>query len=214
MFAYDPATLTQLQLDGVTCAVCGQVDDRPMVSVGPAPSGLWDLYAHEACIKPAPSGLLVVGPVATPYDVADLRAHAFDIADQMGATTTYALHTDYRVTDFTAVYLTGTVTEVRDAPTLILVAEALAAGMEVHEPQPLEIDAEWVCGQRQTVRTVVGDDGEVWCADCRDEAACTWCGESGDGENLEIVETGATWIPLHAGCLKGLREHRPDVLIA
>jgi len=161
-----------------------------------------------------PCPVLVVGPVGTPDDVANLRGLAHDVADQMGVPATYALHTDYNVTDFAAVYLTGTVTELRDAPTLVLIAEALAVHIDVYDPQSPRDAAPCVCGQVQTVRTVVGEDGDVWCAECRGETACAWCFERSDTEDLEIVESGDTWVPLHAECLEGMRRQGSGVLVA
>ncbi|MFI7017900.1 hypothetical protein [Streptomyces sp. NPDC050164] len=158
--------------------------------------------------------VLVVGALATADDVDNLRGYSLDIADQIGVPATYALHADYDVTQFAAVYTTGTVTELRDAPTLVLLAEALAVGMEVHEPQSPQEAAVCVCGQAQTVRTVVDEQGEVWCAECRGETGCAWCGEYPDMEDVEIVESGATFYPLHADCLAGIRRASPGVLPA
>lgn len=161
----------------------------------------------------APFGpVLVLGSIDTADDVDNLHGYALDVADQMGVPATYATHVDYTVTDYVAVYTTGTVTELRDAPTLVLLAEALAAGMEVYEPQSPQEAATCVCGQAQTVRTVVGHDGEVWCAECRGETGCAWCGEWPDMEDVEIVEHDSTFYPVHASCLAGIRRESSDVL--
>ncbi|MFE9496315.1 hypothetical protein [Streptomyces collinus] len=105
----DVSHLTQLQLDGVTCAVCGQIDDRPMVPVGPAPSGLVDLHIHEACLRPAPAQtngrVLVVGATQTPADVADTSGYAFDVADRLRLPATVAIGADYDVTEWEGVAL-------------------------------------------------------------------------------------------------------------
>lgn len=152
---------------------------------------------------PVTPAYLVVGPLATADDVDNLRGYAFDVAEQMGAPAVYATHNEYTVTDFAAVYTLGSVTDLRDAPTLVLVAEALGAGMEVYEQQSPQDTARCVCGQLQTVRTVVDERGEVWCAECRAETACAWCMEYNDTEDLEILARGETWIPVHAGCVRG-----------
>ena len=154
---------------------------------------------------PAYGPVLALGPIDTPDQIDSLRGHAFDVADQMGVPATYATHVDYTVTDYVAVYLTGTVTELRDAPTLVLLGEALAAGMEVHEPQAPQDAAVCVCGQAQTVRTVVDERGDVWCAECRGETGCAWCGEWPDMEDVEIIERGDTFYPAHVVCLDGMR---------
>ncbi|MFI9175730.1 hypothetical protein [Streptomyces lincolnensis] len=202
----DTTSLTQLQLDGVTCAICGQLDDRPMVPVGPAPSGLVDLYAHGECVEPTPWGVLVIGPLGTPADVEALREVACEIAYELGVATTYATHTDHSVTDFGAVYLTGTVTELRDAPTLVLVGEAIAAGIPVHDPLTADEVTECLCGLicRYT-RPYVDGRGGVHCNECSGKSGCAWCGEWNDTEDLEFVESDDTWFPLHAECLAGIR---------
>ncbi|MFE6128841.1 hypothetical protein ACFQ6Q_11300 [Streptomyces sp. NPDC056437] len=149
-----------------------------------------------------PARVLVVGPTATPDDVDNLRGYALDVADQIGVSATYALHNEYRVTDFEAVYVLCASTELHDTVGLVLMAEALAAGMPVHEPQSPREAAQCVCGQSQTVRTVIGEDGSVWCAECRDEVAgCAHCAELPDMEEMALVDRDSTWIPVHAGCL-------------
>ncbi|MGX1472405.1 UNVERIFIED_CONTAM: hypothetical protein RKD50_001213 [Streptomyces canus] len=158
--------------------------------------------------------VLVVGPVATPSDVTRLRDVAREISYELGITTTYATHTDYTVTDFSAaVYLTGTVTELRDAPTLVLVGEALAAGMDVHDPLTADEVTECPCGlvSRYT-RPLVDERGEVRCANCLGEDACAYCLEEFDMEDAAFVEGEDTWYPLHAGCLDGIRRERSSSL--
>ncbi|MFD5285047.1 hypothetical protein [Streptomyces rubrogriseus] len=147
---------------------------------------------------------LVVGPVATADDVDNLRGYAFDVAEQMGHPTTYATHTDHSATDFAAVFVLGSVTDLRDAPTLVLVGEALAAGVPVLEPQGPQMAGRCDdCGQRQTIRTVTDEYGDITCATCRGEAVCTWCGDDAD-VSTEIVERGETWTPVHVGCVRGI----------
>ncbi|WP_371672781.1 hypothetical protein OG985_37180 [Streptomyces sp. NBC_00289] len=209
MARFDVSKLTQLQLDGVTCAVCGQVDERPMIPVGPAPSGLVDLYAHPACVdeEPAPtSGVLCIGPIATSADVKALRALAYNVAYELGRPATYATHADHTATDYASVYLTGDVTALRDVSTLVVLAEALAAHMDVQEPLTADEVTECPCGlvSRHT-RPYVDEAGEVFCAECREESGCAWCGEWNDMDDLAIVESGDTFVPLHAGCLDRLR---------
>ncbi|CAL9377933.1 hypothetical protein [Streptomyces sp. enrichment culture] len=147
---------------------------------------------------------LVVGPLATEDDVDNLRGYAFDVAEQMGAPTTYATHTGHSITDFAAVFVLGSVTDLRDTPTLVLVAEALAAGVPVLEPQgPQAAGRCDDCGQRQTIRTVTDEYGDTTCATCRGEAVCAWCGDDAD-VSTEIVERGETWLPVHVGCARGV----------
>ncbi|WP_217164258.1 hypothetical protein [Streptomyces sp. AC512_CC834] len=147
---------------------------------------------------------LVVGPVETDDNRDNLRGYALDVSQQMGHPTTYATHTDYSVTDFAAVFVLGSVTELRDASTLVLVGEALAAGIPVLEPQgPQAAGRCDDCGQAQTIRTVTDEYGDTLCATCRGEAACAWCGEGAD-ESTMLVENGATWIPAHSGCARAV----------
>ncbi|MGZ3097909.1 hypothetical protein [Streptomyces sp. H72] len=155
--------------------------------------------SHATFVTPS---FLVVGPLATEDNVANLRGYAFDVAEQMGAPATYATHTDYSVTDFAAVFVLGSVTELRDAPTLVLVGEALVAGVPVLEPQGPQMAGRCDdCGQRQTVRTVTDEFGDTTCAGCRGEVACEWCG---DEAPTEVIECGQTWVPVHAGCVRGV----------
>ncbi|WP_030660572.1 hypothetical protein [Streptomyces cellulosae] len=153
-----------------------------------------------------PGPVLVVGPIDTPSDVARLRDVAREIAYELGVTTTYATHDDYTVTDYAALYLTGTVTELRDAPTLVLIGEALAAGMPVHDPLTADEVTECPCGlvSRHT-RPYVDERGSVHCAECLGDDACALCGEEFDVEDATIVEADDTFYPLHAGCLAEMR---------
>ncbi|MEU3986252.1 hypothetical protein AB0F77_40400 [Streptomyces sp. NPDC026672] len=152
----------------------------------------------------ATARVLCIGPVATAADVKSLRALAHSVAVELGRPAVWATDADHTVTDYSALYLTGDVTSLRDASTLVLLGEALAAGMDVHEP--LAEVTECPCGLvlRHT-RPFVDEDGEVWCSECREESGCAWCGEWNDMEDLEIVEDGSTWVPVHAGCLDGMR---------
>jgi hypothetical protein len=163
----------------------------------------------------APRPVIVIGPVATPSDVSHLRDVTREIAYELGITATYATHVDYTVTDFSAVYLTGTVTELRDAPTLVLVAEALAAGMDVHDPLTADEVTECPCGLvcRYT-RPLVDERGEVHCNECLGADACAWCGEAFDMEDAEVIESGSTFYPMHAGCLDGIRRDASHVFPA
>ncbi|MEU3297320.1 hypothetical protein ABZ722_33930 [Streptomyces longwoodensis] len=107
MARFDASNLSQLQLDGVTCVVCGQIDDRPMIPVGPAPSGLVDLHAHRTCFEdaPTPGVVLVVGNTTTADDLADLTSFSCDVADRLGFPAVVAVGSDYNPTDFEAVVL-------------------------------------------------------------------------------------------------------------
>ncbi|OEJ57891.1 hypothetical protein BGM19_07850 [Streptomyces agglomeratus] len=149
--------------------------------------------------------VLVIGPVATPGDVADLHAYAFDVCDQTGAPAVVATHNGYDVRHFSAVYVYGpTLSDgvSLDPVAVVLMAEAIAYGVDLVEPQPLILDADCeACGQRQTL-TTVRDAGtsEVFCLDCRGEApGCAWCLE--DDETAPILVDGA-WVPLCHPCGK------------
>ncbi|WP_328336571.1 hypothetical protein [Streptomyces violaceus] len=199
--AYTPA-----QLDGIACIVCAD-EDGVMAPVGTVDG--CQIFAHRSCVdKPAPApfgpAFLVVGPLATDDDVDNLRGYAMDVATEMGAPTVYATHTDYSVTDFAAVFVLGSIAELRDAPTLVLVAEALAAGMQVLEPQSPQVAGRCdECGQAQTVRTVTDEYGDTLCAGCREEVTCAWCTEASDA-TMEVVERGEMWVPAHAACASGV----------
>ncbi|MFE9865209.1 hypothetical protein ACFYPZ_21155 [Streptomyces sp. NPDC005506] len=171
------------------------------------------LVTREIADGKRPAGsVLVLGPTASADDVMDLRAYAADVAEELGVPATFATHNDYGVTDFSAVYVRCAATELHDTVGLVLVAEALAAGMPVHEPQSPRDAAPCVCGQVQTVRTVIGEDGDVWCAECRGEIGrCNHCSESMECDKVENVEEGSTWWPVHASCLAEARRVRPDV---
>ncbi|MCT9140353.1 hypothetical protein [Streptomyces violarus] len=201
------ARLTPAQLDGIACIVCAD-EDGAMTPVGTVDG--CQVFAHRACVDdettPALFGpaFLVVGPVETADDVDNLRGYAMDVATELGAPTVYATHSDYSVTDFEAVFLLGSVTELRDAPTLVLVAEALAAGVQVLEPQSPQMAATCdECGQVQTVRTVTDEYGDTLCASCREEVTCAWCTEASDA-TMETVERGEMWVPAHAACASGV----------
>ncbi|MFI5795160.1 hypothetical protein [Streptomyces sp. NPDC051677] len=157
---------------------------------------------------PAPERVLVVGPTDIPADVERLRDVARDVAYELGRPATYATHTDYDVTAFAAVYSVRPLTSLRTAPALVLVAEAMLAGVEVHEP--LKADEVTTCGcglvSRHT-RPHVDERGIVWCAECLSDDACAHCGEAFDMEDAEFVQRDDTWFPIHAGCLAP--GHRP-----
>ncbi|MEW2257251.1 hypothetical protein [Streptomyces sp. NPDC047869] len=150
--------------------------------------------------------VLVVGPTSSPSDVERLRHVAWNVAYELGTPAVFALHNDYRVTDFAAVYLVGNAESMLDASTLVLVGEALAAGVDVHEPLTVEEAVTCDCGLvHHFTRPDVDESGDVWCAECRGDSACAWCFEWNDMEDLEIVEEGDAWVPLHPGCRDRLR---------
>ncbi|WP_329159083.1 hypothetical protein OHB49_08140 [Streptomyces sp. NBC_01717] len=156
------------------------------------------------------STALVVGPIDT-ADARDfLRGHAIDVAEQTGTVATYALHADYTVTDFDAVYVLGRAAELRDCATLVLVAEALAAGMPVHEASNPQAAGYCVCGLAQSVHVLRDRHGVIQCHECQGlTMGCAHCGEYGDAEELTLVEEGATFSPVHAACLAEARRVRP-----
>ncbi|MEV6806719.1 hypothetical protein [Streptomyces sp. NPDC051132] len=149
----------------------------------------------------SPARVLVLGPTASPSDVEHLRHVAWNLAYELGTPAVFALHADYRVTDFSAVYLTSDVASMLDASTLVLVGEALTAGVPVHEPLTADEAVTCDCGLvHHFTRPAVDESGIVWCAECCGKSACAWCFEWNDTEDLEIVEEDDVFVPLHAGC--------------
>ncbi|MGW0312341.1 hypothetical protein [Streptomyces flavidovirens] len=154
------------------------------------------------------TSVLVIGPVATPGDVADLRAFAFDVCDQTGAPAVVATHNDYDVRHFSKVYVYGpTLSDgvSMDPVAVVLMAEAIAYGVDLVEPQPLALDANCeACGQRQTLATLRdADTSEVFCLDCRGDApGCAWCFE--DDVTSPVLVDGA-WVPFCSPCGKQMR---------
>ncbi|MET9638074.1 hypothetical protein ABZY83_16985 [Streptomyces virginiae] len=210
----DVSTLTTPQLDGVACIVCAN-ERRPMRPVGTVDGG--QVFGCVACLDGEPSGpVLVVGPVATDDNVADLRAYAFDVADQTGTAATYAEHSDYLVTDYAALYVSAVDWEDEDTTALVLVAEALAAGVPVHGPMsPQNATSCELCDLPLNVRPFVGKRGDVVCGTCRHtDTACAHCGEEADDRWMQPVDDGSTWFPVHSGCVdEGRRVDGPNVFV-
>ncbi|MFH8803217.1 hypothetical protein ACH4F6_27050 [Streptomyces sp. NPDC017936] len=105
MFArFDVSNLTQLQLDGATCVVCGD-EDGAMIPVGAVEGG--QVFAHRPCVeeRPAPKSVLVVGDTSTSAALDDLTAFASDVADRLGFPVLVAIGRDYRPEDFEGVVL-------------------------------------------------------------------------------------------------------------
>ncbi|MCQ9134129.1 hypothetical protein [Streptomyces hilarionis] len=144
--------------------------------------------------------VLVTGPASTPADVKALRALAYNIAYELGRAVTWATGTDHDVRDYAAVYTTCPVTELSTDPALLLVGEALAAGVDVGEPLSADEVVECPCGLvgRHT-RIPVGEDGEPHCNECRGADVCGWCGESLE-DDATLVERGTAFYPLHPAC--------------
>ncbi|MFF5760755.1 hypothetical protein ACFY7A_35620 [Streptomyces longwoodensis] len=159
--------------------------------------------AHRPC--------LVIGRI-----VEESRSLAREIAYELGRPVTWATHVEHDVTDFAAVHLTCGIADMLTSPALVLVGEAFLAGVDVHEPLAADEVAQCPCGLvGRHVRIPVGADGERYCAECREESSCSWCGEWNDVEDLDIVERDGTWYPAHRGCLTGSRGPTPtDVLVA
>ncbi|CAL9381103.1 hypothetical protein SUDANB120_01059 [Streptomyces sp. enrichment culture] len=160
--------------------------------------------------------VLVVGPVLTDGHVADLRAFSCDVAHQTGTTATFAEHSDYRVTDFAAVYVSSVDWDDEDTTALVLVAEALAAGVPVHGPMdPQDATSCELCAMRLTVRPFVGHRGDVLCGTCRhDDVVCAWCGDEADEYDMQPCVDGDTWRLVHAGCVdEGRRADGPHVFV-
>ncbi|SEC33328.1 hypothetical protein SAMN04490357_1744 [Streptomyces misionensis] len=161
--------------------------------------------------------VLVLGNTSTPADVEHLRHVAWNLAYELGAPVVFATHTDYRVTDFAAVYLANDLEAMLDAPapTLILLGEALLAGIDVHDPLTADEAVTCDCGLvHHFTQPHIDAEGVVWCAECREESACAWCFEWNDVEELTIVEQGDAFVPLHAGCLSHPATSRSGLPIA
>lgn len=177
--------LTQLQLDGVTCAVCGQIDDRPMIPVGPAPSGLVDPRAHTDCQPGGASTpqsrhngiVLVVGDVSDSDAVADLTAFAFDVASRVNRPARVALDMHHDVTEYEGVVL---------AQDWLNSVTSAVLGTEAYEAEDLcVLDTAALYGEYKPVD------------------ACAWCGEGGAAPVLARPDL---WTPpMHDGCFAGVR---------
>ncbi|MFF4931004.1 hypothetical protein ACFY2H_19170 [Streptomyces griseofuscus] len=154
----------------------------------------------------ASAPVLVLGNTDSPSDVEHLRHVAWNLAYELGTPAVFALHAGYSPENFAAVYLASDMEAMADAPTLVLLGEALVAGVVVHDPLTADEAVTCDCGLvHHFTRPYADADGVVWCSECREESACAWCFEWNDVENLTIVEQGNAFIPLHTGCLSGLR---------
>ncbi|MFF1919695.1 hypothetical protein ACFVW8_03850 [Streptomyces sp. NPDC058221] len=203
--------LTPAQLDGVACIVCDD-ESGTMIPVGHHEGN--QLFAHRSCnVQPADDAhdtALVVGPIETADDRDFLRGHAVDVAAQTGTIATYALHTDYSVTDFGAMYVLGNAAELRDCATLVLIAEALAAGIPVYDASHPQEAGRCGCGLVQSVRVLRDRHGDIVRHECLGlTMGCAHCGEYGDAEELTLVEEGATFHPVHTTCLAEARRSQP-----
>ncbi|MYS37906.1 hypothetical protein K388_00316 [Streptomyces sp. KhCrAH-43] len=151
---------------------------------------------------------LVVGPISTADERDRLRKFGIDVAVQVGAQVTVALHTDHAVSDYEAVYTLGSRVELRDSEGLVLVAEALAAGMEVEDtPDPKDCGT-CDCGRLVTVHPRWNREGELVCTECSGWAPeCAHCAsDHSDFEPLEIVPIDDTFYPVHPACLAEARQ--------
>ncbi|MYX02248.1 MULTISPECIES: hypothetical protein [unclassified Streptomyces] len=167
-----------------------------------------------ARVAPFHTNVLVVGPTRTADDRAFLQGYAVDVAEETGTVATYALHNDYSVTDFDALYVVGTATTLRDASGLVLVAEALAAGMEVYDSAHPQEAGYCVCGLGQNVQPLRDERGDIQCFECSGlTMGCAHCGESADVEELEIVKKGSTFSPVHSTCITEARREHPRAKI-
>uniref|UniRef100_A0AAU2W0K3 Uncharacterized protein n=1 Tax=Streptomyces sp. NBC_00008 TaxID=2903610 RepID=A0AAU2W0K3_9ACTN len=218
MFAH----LTPSQLSGVACILCAD-ENGEMIPVSHL-DGV-QIFAHVDCgAQPAPVSdapapartALVVGPTSTDSERRRLRKFAIEVAAQVGAITTFALHTDYSVGAFEAVYVLGRATELRNADCLVLVAEALAARMDVFDvPKPGSCGT-CDCGRSVTVHPRWDREGALVCTECAGWAPeCAHCGEDdGDFVALEIVEDGHSFHPVHPSCLTEARRSQPGAVFA
>ncbi|MGW3632279.1 hypothetical protein ACWD7F_19300 [Streptomyces sp. NPDC005122] len=171
------ASLTQLQLDGVTCVVCGQLGDLPMIPVGPAPSGLVDLHAHVKCADPATApAVLVVGNTAGAVALADVVAFAYDVAERLGLSVRVATGMDEDVTQYEGVVLEDT--------WLDSVASTVL-GTESKE-------ADLFCVSAAELYAFPADN------------SCHWCGEGG---RVAPRRTRDGWTaPMHFTCASQIRK--------
>ncbi|MFE9798959.1 hypothetical protein ACFYP6_08810 [Streptomyces goshikiensis] len=199
----DVSTLTANQRDGVACVVCG-TERQPMRPVGTVDGG--QLFGCISCLDSEPAGpVLVVGQALTSGNVADLRAFAYDVADQVGTSATYAVHIGHVVTDYAALYVSQAECGADDYTAVVLIAEAHSAGIPVYGPmEPAEATRCELCGLWLNVRVIKGDRGDVLCGTCRflDDVTCGWCGEEADDEEMQPCEFGETWVPVHVACIE------------
>ncbi|MFD9455347.1 hypothetical protein ACFWBC_19955 [Streptomyces sp. NPDC059985] len=210
----DVSTLTTPQRDGTACVVCAG-HWGPMRPVGTIDGG--QVFGCVTCLDVEPAGpVLVVGPVLTDENAADLRAFAYDVADQTGTDATFAEHSDYVVTEFAALYVSSLDWDNEDTTALVLVAEALAAGINIHGPMsPQDAASCELCGMGLDVRPFVGLRGDVLCGVCRhDDVECAWCGEEADEFDMQPCLDGDTWRLVHAGCVdEGRRAYGPRAFV-
>lgn len=163
--------------------------------------------------SPSHASVLVVGPVATPAQIDDVTAFAFDVCDQLGHSTVVATNDRIDVREFAAVVVYGpSLTHGGDTgitPAVILEAEAHAYDVPVIVPQPMSYCAACdACEQVQTIATVRNEMGEPFCADCRGDApGCSWCGAD---EVTEPVFVDGMWSPQCLGCAAVTKKVRPS----
>ncbi|MFE2549009.1 hypothetical protein ACFXGI_10745 [Streptomyces sp. NPDC059355] len=188
-----------------------------MIPVGTVDGG--QIFAHPACtaatdITPA-APVLVIGPTLTEDGYQALRRYARTVADQVGAPATFASHDYYRTQDFGALYLAPLEWEADDFTPLVLLAEALAAGIPVHTP-PADAGVCELCSVKLEVYVEPGRHGDILCGQCRYlDLSCHHCGEPADDDDfMDVVEAGETWWPVHAGCIdEGRRVHGPRAFV-
>ncbi|MFE5516492.1 hypothetical protein ACFQ9Q_02020 [Streptomyces virginiae] len=190
------------------------------VSDGGLFSARGSIVTHATAFTPAAVAVtpaLVVGPTLTDDGYQALRSYARTVADQAGVLATFASHDDYRVTDFSAIYVAPLEWDADDTAPLVLIAEALAAGVPVHVPQdPADAMACELCEMTITVYVEPGHRGDVLCGQDRFlDLSCAHCGEGADHDDyMEVVEADETWVFVHKGCVaEGRRVHGPDAFV-
>ncbi|MFE9792600.1 hypothetical protein ACFYRL_12745 [Streptomyces goshikiensis] len=164
----------------------------------------------------ADAPVLVVGPTLHEDDYQALRSFARTVADQTGTPAVFASHDDYRVTDFSALYVVPLEWD-DDVTPLLLVAGALVHGVPVHVPQdPANAVACELCSIPLDVYVTPGHAGDILCGQCRYIGiVCAWCGDDADDDEfMEVVECGESWQLVHEGCVsEGRRVQGPDAFI-
>ncbi|TXS47634.1 hypothetical protein [Streptomyces sp. OR43] len=161
--------------------------------------------------------LLVVGPVATEDERADLLMVAGDVTDQLGFPTIIGTTADVDVRDFVAVVVCGPAlhdAESAIGTAMILEAEAALHDVPVIYKQKSSDNAPCDgCGAYLTIAAVRDENGELFCPACTgDSLGCARCGEV-DERDIEPVYVDGGWVPLcSGGCASIMKALKPSPL--
>ncbi|MFI6897591.1 hypothetical protein ACIBM4_26105 [Streptomyces sp. NPDC050256] len=208
MFAHlNLSNLTAAMLHGVACVVCAY-EDGDMIPVGHFDGGHFDggqLFAHEICTAQPVAGMptvLVIGPVTSDDERADLTSLASDVTDQLGFPTIIGTTADVDVRNFAAVVVCGPALHDAEsviATPMILEAQAYADDVPVLHKMPYADSAPCDgCGMPLTIAAARDERGELFCMACTDDTlGCVQCGD--DDRDTEPVFVKGAWLPLCSG---------------